>query len=81
MNNMQTSDWDKASHTLKKNISAMPLGQASKIRDIIGEVTWAPLQWTTRRRFGKHVRANLEHYGLVFAGVPGHIAVYKKSAI
>lgn len=36
MDNMQTSDWDKASDTLKKNISAMPLGQTSKIRDIIG---------------------------------------------
>ena len=81
MDNMQTSDWDKASDTLKKNISAMPLGQASKIRDIIGEVPWAPLQRTTRQRFGKHVRANLEHYGLVFAGMAGRIAVYKKSVI
>lgn len=81
MDNMQTSAWDKASDTLKKNISAMPLGQASKIRDIIGEVTWAPLQRTTRHRFGKNVRANLEHYGLVFAGIAGRIAVYKKSVI
>ncbi|MBC3382977.1 hypothetical protein J2Y39_003075 [Pseudomonas sp. 2957] len=81
MNTTQTSDWDKASETLKHNVAAMPLGQERKIREIIGEVTWAPLHRSTRHRFGKHVRANLEHYGLVFARMAGRIAVYKKSAI
>ena len=81
MNTLQTSVWDKASQTLKHNVAAMPLGQERKIREIIGEVTWAPLQRSTRHRFGKHVRANLEHYGLVFARMAGRIPVYKKSAI
>ena len=81
MNTKQASDWDKASETLKHNVAAMPLGQERKIREIIGEVLWAPLQRTTRHRFGKHVRANPEHYGLLFARMAGRIAVYKKSAI
>lgn len=34
-----------------------------------------------RRRFGKHVRANLDHYGLVFVPLAGTIAVYKKLSV
>lgn len=81
MNATQTSDWDNVSETLKHNVAAMPLGQERKIREIIGEEPWAPLQRTTRHRFGKYVRANPERYGLVFARMAGRIAVYKKSAI
>ena len=81
MNDMQTSAWDKASESLKKNVAALPGGQERKIREIIGEALWEPLQRTTRHRLGKHVRANLEHYGLAFVRKAGTIAVYKKSSI
>ncbi|MBC3363492.1 hypothetical protein [Pseudomonas sp. SWRI154] len=81
MNTTQASHWDKASETLKHNVAAMPFGQERKIREIIGERPWAPLQRTTRHRFGKHVRANPERYGLVFARMAGSIAVYKKLQI
>lgn len=81
MNDMQTSAWDKASDALKENVAALPAGQERKIRDIIGEALWTPLQRTTRHRLGKHVRANLEHYGLVYVRKAGTISVYKKSGI
>ncbi|WP_458373671.1 hypothetical protein [Pseudomonas laurylsulfatiphila] len=81
MKTTQTSDWDNVSEILKHNAAAMPLGQERKIREIIGEEPWAPLQRTARHRFGKHVRANPERYGLVFARIAGSTAVYKKSAI
>lgn len=81
MDDVQGTVWDKASKKLKDGVAAMPAGQESKIRDIIGEATWKPLERATRHRFGKHVRANLDHYGLVFVRKAGTIAVYKKSAI
>lgn len=81
MDGVQDTLWDKATKALKDGVAAMPAGTESKIRDIIGEVTWQPLERTTRHRFGKHVRANLDHYGLVFVRKAGTIAVYKKSTI
>jgi len=81
MDDVQGTVWDKASKKLKDGVAAMPTGKESKIRDIIGETIWKPLERTTRHRFGKHVRANLDHYGLVFVRKAGTIAVYKKSAI
>jgi len=81
MNTLQIIEWNKISETLMQNVKAMPLGQERKIREIIGEEPWAPLFRTTRHRFGKHVRANPERYGLVFARMAGRIAVYKKSSI
>ncbi|BCQ61787.1 hypothetical protein SAMN03159355_00044 [Pseudomonas sp. NFPP10] len=81
MNPMQTSAWDQAAIALKQNAAKLPAGYQGKVRQIIGETLWEPLQRTTRHRFGKHVRANLEHYGLVFVGKAGTIAVYKKSAV
>lgn len=81
MDNVQSTAWDEASNKLKAGIKAMPAGKESKIRDIIGEITWKPLERTTRHRFGKYVRANLDHYGLVFVRKAGTIAVYKKSPI
>jgi hypothetical protein len=81
MSDAQATHWDKASEALKKNASALPLGQEAKIRDIIGEDIWSPLQRTTRHRFGKHVRKNLDGYGLIFARMAGRIAVYRRSAV
>jgi len=81
MDNLQNSVCDKASKELKQSVAAMPVAKESKIRDLIGEVTWAPLERKTRHRLGKHVRANLDHYGLVFVRKAGSIAVYKKSTV
>ncbi|WP_454253661.1 hypothetical protein [Pseudomonas sp. Marseille-Q7302] len=81
MHSLQTSAWDRASMTLIENVTKMPIGQEQKISKIIGVEHWTPLQFKTRHRFGKHVRANLEHYGLVFVRKAGTIAVYKKSSI
>lgn len=78
MHNLKTLAWDKASVVLIENAAKMPIGQERKISEIIGVEHWAPLQFKTRHRFGKHVRANLEHYGLVFVRKAGTIAVYKK---
>jgi len=81
MNFTQIAGWDEASRVLKQNIAVTPLGQEFTIRQIIGEVTWEPLQHKTRHDFGRHVRRNLEQYGLVFARKAGRVLVYKKSAI
>jgi hypothetical protein len=78
---MPTSAWDNASDALKKNAAVLPAGQERKIRDIVGEKLWEPLQRTTRHRLGKHVRANPDYYGLEFVRKAGTIAVYKKSGI
>lgn len=77
----QIAEWNEASRILKQNVAVMPLGQEFTIRQIIGEAVWAPLQCTTRHDFGRHVRRNLEQYGLVFARMAGRVLVYKKSAI
>lgn len=79
--NIQIAEWDEVSRVLKPNAAAMPLGQELTIRQIIGELAWAPLQRTTRHDFGRHVRRNLEHYGLVFARMAGRVLVYKKSPV
>ncbi len=81
MNLTQITEWNEASRVLRQNVAAMPSGQEHTIREIIGEEAWEPLQRTTRHHFGKHVRRNLEHYGLVFARMAGRVAVYKKSTI
>ncbi|AZV24456.1 hypothetical protein CT157_00030 [Pseudomonas syringae] len=81
MNFTQIAGWDEASRVLKQTIAVTPLGQEFTIRQIIGEVAWAPLQHKTRHDFGRHVRRSLEQYGLVFARKAGRVLVYKKSAI
>ncbi|WP_025131904.1 hypothetical protein [Pseudomonas sp. PH1b] len=81
MNDLQTSAWDLVSAALKHNVTLLPAGQERTIRQIIGEDLWQPLQRKNRHRFGKSVRANLDHYGLVFVRKAGTIAVYKKSAV
>jgi hypothetical protein len=81
MNFTQIAEWDEASRVLKQNVAVIPLGQGFTIRQIIGETAWAPLQRKTRHHFGRHVRRNLEQYGLVFAHMAGRVLVYKKSAI
>ncbi|MDT4869536.1 hypothetical protein FQZ97_1045710 [compost metagenome] len=77
----QIAEWNEASRVLKQNVAAMPLGEEFTIRQIIGEEAWAPLQRATRHHFGRHVRRNLEQYGLVFARMAGRVLVYKKSTI
>lgn len=81
MNFTQIAEWNEASRVLKQNVAAVPLGQEFTIRQIIGEIAWAPLQRETRHHFGRDVRRNLEQYGLVVAGMAGRVLVYKKSAI
>ncbi|WP_223556288.1 hypothetical protein [Pseudomonas sp. BF-R-01] len=81
MNDMQTSAWDKVSEALKVNAAKLLPGQERKIRAIIGETLWEPLQHKNRKLFGKHVRADLSYYGLVFVRLAGTIAVYKKSCV
>lgn len=79
--NTQIAEWDKVSRVLNQNVAVMPLGQEFTIREIIGEPAWAPLQRKTRHDFGRHVRRNLEQYGLVFARMAGRVLVYKKSPL
>ncbi|OZY38772.1 hypothetical protein CJF35_02340 [Pseudomonas lundensis] len=79
--NTQIAEWDEASRVLKQNVAVMPLGQEFTIRQIIGKPSWAPLQRKTRHDFGRHVRRNLEQYGLVFARMAGRVLVYKKSPV
>lgn len=76
---MYTSAWNDASNALKQNAASMPRDQKRTIRKIIGETLWTPLQWPTRHRLGKHVRAHLDAYGLVHAGKKGSIAAYVKA--
>ncbi|BAP45446.1 CTP synthase [Pseudomonas sp. StFLB209] len=77
--NIQITEWDEVSRILKQNVAIIPLGQEFTARQIIGEPAWAPLQRKTRHDFGRHVRRNLEQYGLVFARMAGRVLVYKKS--
>ncbi len=79
--NIQIAEWDEVSRVLKQNIAVVPPGQEFTIRQIIGEPAWAPLQRKTRHDFGRHVRRNLEQYGLVFARMAGRVLVYKKSHV
>lgn len=81
MGSDQISYWDRASDELKKNVASMARGQERKIREIIGEEIWGPLSRTTRHRLGKHVRAHLDQYGLIFVRTSGTIAIYRKSEI
>lgn len=81
MDTVQLSAWTNASDALKRNAALAPQGREFKIRDIIGEKLWQPLDRTTRHRLGKHVRANLEDYGLVYVRKAGTITVYKKSSV
>ena len=81
MDTVQLSAWTNASDALKQNAALAPQGREFKIRDIIGETLWQPLDRTTRHHLGKHVRANLEHYGLVYVRKAGTITVYKKSSV
>lgn len=70
-----------ALNALKVNAALAPAGQVFKIRDVIGEQLWEPLERTTRHDVGRHVRANLDHYGLVVAGYAGRILLYRRSAV
>lgn len=76
-----TPEMRTADAELKKNVPAMLAGAAFKIRQIIGEPSWGPLDRTSRHQLGKYVRANLAEYGLVYVGKAGTIALYKKSTV
>lgn len=81
MNATQISALHKALEVLMVNAAKLTAGQERKIREIIGETYWLPLQREDRHRLGKLVRANPEQYGLVFARYAGSILVYKKFCI
>lgn len=81
MSTAQITEWNEALQALKQNLTGTVPEQEFTIREIIGETAWTPLQRTTRHRLGKHVRKNIDQFGLVFARMAGRITVYKKSAI
>ncbi|MBX9914535.1 MAG: hypothetical protein K2Y25_11630 [Pseudomonadaceae bacterium] len=76
-----TPEMRTAAAELKKNAAMISADVVFKIRQIIGEPDWTPLDRTSRHQLGKYVRAHLAEFGLVHVGKAGTIALYKKFTV
>lgn len=73
--------WCQAETQLHHQVSKLALGKITAVRELVGEGLWLQFDDVTKQRFGRHVRANLEHFRLLFVRLQGTMSLYQRSAV